>query len=83
MLHQLTSSGTFPGCVWFGKKISQIITESEDWLPAAQKSVKGPGWWKGKFLFVCFVLFLILEAGNHGWGWVPVQRPTISGQELL
>ena len=59
------SSGAFPGCVWFGKKISQIVTESEVWLPAAQKSVKGPGWWKGKFLFVlfCFVF-------NFG-GWQP------------
>ena len=51
-----------------------LLTESGVQLLAAQKPIKGPGWWKG----VCF----ILDASNRGraWGWegewTPVQKLT-------
>ena len=63
--------------VWLGQdRLMQpcvpvcLCRRTQVWLRAAQKPLKRPGWWKGKFYF-------ILDAGNWGWGgsWTPVQRP--------
>ena len=60
--------------IWF-LSFPSPVTESGIWLLIAQKPIKRPSWWKGKF-----ALFWMLATRKYGWGQVRREKSFSKGQ---